>query len=208
MRRGWTKSWLCASAVGVVLTGTVFAGMQAAQKEHVANELTLAGLRPGKDTFAIAEKRYRTKYLRAKDKEKDKLGDKSEDKSENIKEWLDDCRGRSLRLELDAKGVIQSVTISALAPQDGDCNGKAGDILNTRFWMTGRGLKLGDPRDRILELYGEPDSSGPSVKGTRELEMLFYAFDWAGSDVPQVMEVSCERSTGKVLEILLAFPSL
>jgi hypothetical protein len=46
------------------------------------------------------------------------------------------------------------------------------------------------------------------VKGTRELELLYYAFDWAGSDVPQVMEISCERSTGKVLEITLAFPSL
>jgi hypothetical protein len=37
---------------------------------------------------------------------------------------------------------------------------------------------------------------------------MFYAFDWAGSDVPQVMEVLCERATGRVVEITLAFPSL
>ena len=42
----------------------------------------------------------------------------------------------------------------------------------------------------------------------RELEFLFYAFDWAGPEVPQVMEVTCERSTGRVVKITLAFPSL
>lgn len=216
MKRGWMKFWLCTSAAVLAACCASFAG--AAQKEHGVNELTLAGLRPGKDTFSSAEKRYKTKFLvekekekgREKDKEKapDKTEDKFEEKGANFKEWLDDCRGRSLKVELDAKGVIQSVTISALAPQDGVCKDKAGDILNTRYWMTGRGLRLSDPRDRIIEIYGEPNSSGPSVKGTRELELLYYAFDWAGSDAPQVMEISCERSTGKVLEITLAYPSL
>jgi hypothetical protein len=37
---------------------------------------------------------------------------------------------------------------------------------------------------------------------------MFYMFDWAGSDVPQVMEVSCDKETGRVVEIMLAFPSL
>jgi hypothetical protein len=76
------------------------------------------------------------------------------------------------------------------------------------FWQTGHGMKLGDTRARVVETYGQPASTGPSVKGARELELLYYAFDWAGSNVPQVMEVSCERATGRVVEILLAFPSL
>jgi hypothetical protein len=37
---------------------------------------------------------------------------------------------------------------------------------------------------------------------------MSYQFDWAGSDVPQVMEVLCARDTGRVVEITLAFPSL
>jgi hypothetical protein len=222
------KSWLYASAVAAALVIGVSSGFAhprpSSQLKHVANEVALAGLRPGKDTLAAAEKRYKTKYLRSKTKaaeDKDKSDEAKEknqdgkdkspnakDKTDDTREWLDDCRGRSLRLELDAKGIIQSVTISAMAPRDGDCKDKPGDYLNAGSWMTGRGLRLGDPRDRIIEIYGEPDSSGPSVKGARELELLFYAFDWAGSDVPQVLEVSCERSTGRVLEITLAFPSL
>ncbi|HEV2101325.1 MAG TPA: hypothetical protein VGR58_00970 [Candidatus Acidoferrum sp.] len=42
--------------------------------------------------------------------------------------------------------------------------------------------------------------------------MWYYAFDWAGADVPQVMEVLCTRETdgkpGRVVEITLAGPSL
>jgi hypothetical protein len=216
LKRAWMKFSLCASVIVFAACCASFAG--AGQYERRVNEMTLAGLRPGKDTFTSAEKRYKSKFLverekeREKGKEKEKSPDKSDEKTDNkgdnFKEWLDDCRGRSLKVELDGKGVIQSITISSLAPQDGECKDRAGDILNTRQWMTGRGLRLSDPRDRIIEIYGEPNSSGPSVKGTRELELLYYAFDWAGSDVPQVMEISCERSTGKVLEITLAYPSL
>ena len=54
----------------------------------------------------------------------------------------------------------------------------------------------------------EPNSSGPSVKGNNELEFLYYPFDWAGSDVPQAMEIYCARDTGRVVEITLAYPSL
>jgi hypothetical protein len=221
LKRVWMKSWLYASAMAASLAlagAAAGAPQEPAPKSHVANELTLAGLRPGKDTFAAAEKRYKSKLLRARAKSvegkakpeegKDKSADNGKDKADEIKEWLDDCHGRSLKLGLDAKGTILSVTISAIAPTDGDCKDKRADFLNWRNWMTGRGLRLGDPRDRVIEIYGEPDSDGPSVKGTRELELLYYAFDWAGSDVPQVLEVSCERSTGKVLEITLAFPSL
>ena len=46
------------------------------------------------------------------------------------------------------------------------------------------------------------------MKGNRELEWFSYSFDRAGSDVPQVTEVFCERSTGRVLGIMLVYPSL
>ena len=48
----------------------------------------------------------------------------------------------------------------------------------------------------------------PATLDGREFELLFYAFDWAGSDVPQVMEITCDRKNGRVWKITLAYPSL
>lgn len=197
------KFWLYASVLVASLTALGQPQSDSAQEPVAAkraNELTLAGLRPGKDTLVSADVRYKAKHRRAMPGASD------------MAEWADECTGRALWLELGEKNVIQSITVSAmgrLSPVGtGNCSESLRDPLQTRLWKTGRGLKLGDSRDRIIELYGEPNSSGPSAKGNRELELLFYAFDWAGSDVPQVMEVSCERATGRVAEITLAFPSL
>ncbi len=197
MKRGWMRSWRCASRVG--LLSLLVMGASGQEPERRANELLLAGLRPGVGTLATAEKTYKAKH-------------RKKDVSDGIAEWTDECTGRMLLLELNAKNVIQSVTISALGPlargEQVDCHQSARDVLQTKLWRTGRGLKLGDPQHRVHEIYGEPNSSGPSTKGNRELELMFYAFDWAGSEVPQVMEVLCDRATGRVMEITLAFPSL
>ena len=64
----------------------------------------------------------------------------------------------------------------------------------------------------VMQLYGQPDSRSPSTKDGQPLELWYYAFDWAGPDVPQVMEVVCTREkdgqAGRVVEITLAAPSL
>jgi len=159
------------------------------------NETLLAGLRPGRDTFAVAEKRFKLKNL-------------AESQDSEIKEWRDDCSGRSIRLELDAKSTIQSITITTLGFQEGKCSDKRVEFLDPKNWVTGTGLRIGDPQDRIIDYYGEPNSSGPAAKNGQELELMSYQFDWAGSDVPQVMEVLCARDTGRVVEITLEFPSL
>jgi hypothetical protein len=61
-------------------------------------------------------------------------------------------------------------------------------------------------------LYGQPGSRGPSTKDGQQLELLYYAFDWAGPDVPQVMAVLCTPGSnakpGRVVEITLMAPSL
>ena len=160
------------------------------------NETLLAGLRPGRDTLAVAEKRFKTKSL-AKPDPNSRSG-----------EWRDACSGRVIRLELDAKSLIQSVTVTTLGLKEGKCGDRHPDFLESRNWVTGQGLRIGNSQDRVIELYGEPNSSGPAEKNGQELALLFYQFDWAGSDVPQVMEVLCARDTGRVLEITLAFPSL
>ncbi len=202
MRRAWTKSWLCASALALSLataSGQQGPGAQSADTPKRANELTLAGLRPGKDTWTAGKKRFGVAHLLP-----DRAG------TDKTKVWADPCTERSLSVEMDLKGVIQTVTVSRASPGSAGCTGNPDrhSPIRTDNLKTGRGLKLGDPRDKVVELYGEPNSSGPSAKGNQELELLFYAFDWAGSDVPQVMEVSCDRATGRVVEITLAFPSL
>ena len=74
-------------------------------------------------------------------------------------------------------------------------------------WITGKGLRLGDSRNRVVEIYGEPNSSEPVVRGDADFELLEFDFGWAGADVPQAMQVYCERDSGRVVEIaLLAAP--
>jgi hypothetical protein len=195
------KFWLCASLALAAASAAVAAGArmsppgggQAATRH--TNEILLAGLRPGRDTFAVAEKRFKAKNL-------------SEEPNSGSKEWRDDCSGRSIRLEVDAKSVIRSVTITTLGAQEGKCSDRRPDFLDPRNWLTGLGLRMGDSQDRVVGLYGEPNSSGPASKNRQELELMYYQFDWVGSDVPQVMEVLCARDTGRVVEITLAFPSL
>jgi hypothetical protein len=201
------KFWLCASfafaasaaaALGVAATTAAAnqssPGARPTSLRHL-NETLLAELRPGRDTFAVAEKKFKAKNL-------------IEEQNSGSKEWRDDCSGRSIRLEVDAKSVIQSVTITTLGMQEGKCSDKRPDFLDPRFWLTGGGLRMGDSQDRVVGLYGEPNSSGPASKNGQDVDLMYYQFDWAGASVPQVMEILCARDTGRVVEITLAFPSL
>jgi hypothetical protein len=67
-------------------------------------------------------------------------------------------------------------------------------------------------QEQVVSVYGEPASVSPSTKNGQPLELLYYAFDWAGPDVPQVMEVVCtapkDGITGRVVEITLSANSL
>ena len=99
----------------------------------------------------MAEKRFKSKNL-------------TEDKDSGVKEWLDECSGHAIRLELDGKSVIQSVTITTLEPQEGTCSDKRVEFLDPKYWVTGLGLRIGDSQDQIVALYGDPNSSGPATK--------------------------------------------
>jgi hypothetical protein len=171
-------------------------------------ELTLAGLQPGRDLLSAALKRYKEKFSSsdagsAAEKISGKPGGKP-----SGRQWGDACTGHTLSLTMDSHGVIEGITVSSLVPLDGKCVDRRADALDEKDWVTGRGLHLGDPQDRVAELYGEPDSSGPSVRGNSELEFLYYPFPGADSDAPQAMEIYCARDTGRVVEITLAHPGL
>lgn len=196
MRRGWTKFWRCTS---LVLAVAFAAPLLSAQRDAAvpredapkrANETTLAGLRPGRDALAAAFKHYKEKYVLSKT-------------STASKEWRDACTGHSLALAIDPRSVIQQVTVSLLVPRDGNCDNRRFEFLNLDDWITGKGLRLGDSRNRVVELYGEPKSSEPVVRGDADFELLEFDFGWAGADVPQAMLVYCERDSGRVVEIAL-----
>jgi len=182
---------------------------------HRNDELTLAGLRPGQDDFAKAQKLFRkptvTKF----------------DGTNPV--WHDACRNQSLSIITDPdSGTIQEVRVfennsrfAAGTPSTtvavSDCTsgakGSAASSVEARSrWVTGHGLLIGSTCSRVLELYGQPGTRGPSTKDGQQLELLYYAFDWAGPDVPQVMAVLCTPGSsakpGRVVDITLMAPSL
>ncbi len=160
-----------------------------------ANELMLAGLRPGRDNSIRATQLYRKPNL------------KSQIEDAQLS-WSDPCRHLSLTLDVDGAKNIQVIRVAQAEHMAGTCAGTP----SSETWKTGRGLRIGDQARRVTQLYGEPDSRSPSSKDGKTLELLYYAFDWAGADVPQVMEVLCSKDNasepGHVVEITLAAPSL
>lgn len=183
---GWAMALLA-------LTAAAQEKAPAVKPAHRANELTLAGLRPGVDKLDVAEKTFKPEH-------------RSRSSRPESQEWADGCTGRFVRFELGREQLIESITVSALGSAQADCPAKAPAWLDTQRLRTGRGIALGGTRKSVLASYGRPRSSGPSTHTGRELELLFYAFDWAGAGVPQVMEITLER--GRVVQITLAFPSL
>ncbi len=179
---------------------TALAGAQTLQKPaakkapHRANELTLAELRPGRDSASRAVQLYKEPSNKTGDQETQMV-------------WSATCQTQTLSIDLDAARRIQVVRTVELDWSLGDCVKRTSGP-----WQTGRGLRVGDPAAKVVRLYGEPDSRSPSTKDGQPLELWYYAFDWAGPDVPQVMEVLCtkekERQPGHVVEITLAAPSL
>jgi hypothetical protein len=160
------------------------------------NELKLAGLRPGRDKISEPAKEFR-------DLERDSA-------VTDAYVWGDICMHRELRVEVDAHGIVKTVTVGSKYKPDimAKCAASVMDPKRLTLIASGHGLQLGDACGRIEEIYGKAESRSPSVKGSDKLELYLYTFDWAGLDVPQVMEVSCEAASQTVAEITLAASSL
>ena len=161
-----------------------------------AYELTLAGLRPGKDTTA----RLFRLYPNFKSSATTQDGQIS---------WEDPCRQERLTVDVDSSKNVQVIRVGRLEQSKmTHCD----PAPPPSRWKTGLGLRISDQSQSVIQLYGEPDSRSPSTKDGQPLELWYYAFDWAGPDVPQVMEVVCTKEkdgqAGRVVEITLAAPSL
>jgi hypothetical protein len=194
-----TSLFLKWAPLALLLTNT-FTNAQTTQNpppnkaaKHRANEMTIAGLRPGRDSHARASQLFGEFYA------KTELPD-----AQTV--WLDACRHLALTIDVDAAKKIQVIRV-AWSTTLVDCVN-----LPPSPWKTGYGLRVHDPVARVVALYGEPDSKSPSTRDGQPLELWYYAFDWAGPDVPQVMEVLCTREKdgqpGRVEEITLAAPTL
>jgi hypothetical protein len=196
LRHGWKRFWRRGSAVlgaGAMLA-LALAGAEGQEGASALrhNELTLAGLRPGRDRISSPKNSFRTLML-------------SPSRADTI-EWKNGC-GQRLRVERDERDIVQTVTASALGDKSDDCKTQASAQTDEAL-ETGRRLELNNLCAKVTELYGEPESRSPSVQGSRKLELLFYSFDWSGENVPQSMEVSCDAATGRVVEITLASSTL
>jgi len=197
LRPGSKKFWLLASLGALLCVAAGFSpAAPGAREKSRANELTLAGLRPGQDKLEAPQKIFRS--LERDEAATDALV------------WGDICTHRDLRIEMDSEHLIRTVTVSSFYKPENAAKCAAIVMAPERLreLKSGHGLLLGDACSRVVEIYGKPDSESPSVKGSDKLELYFYSFGWAGSDVPQVMEISCNRATYQVVEMILAASSL
>jgi hypothetical protein len=182
------------------------------------NELTLAGLRPGRDAVKRAKQQYEGYWIA------DHPGEA------NAIHICGSCTGSILRIEADSNGIIQQIVVTegkdvekvqlrngmafGTCADYGEGWPRAGGAKSSLKspWITGHKIGLHSSVPELLLVYGEPDSRSPSTKDGQPLELWYYAFDWAGPDIPQVMEVLCTKEKdgqpGRVVEITLAAPSL
>ena len=195
MKLASTPFWLSASAAICVLfalAGVPRVGRAGSQSSSAKrkNEVTLGGIRPGRDLLTEVTKKYG---------DAPRTGDYST-------RWMDNCRKETLVVDADEKDRVEVVRVEH-KEWVGDCV-----PVPPSPWRTGRGLRVSDECNQTVALYGNPDSRSPSTKGGQPLELLYYAFDWAGPDVPQVMQVVCtpeqDDRAGRVVEITLAASSL
>jgi hypothetical protein len=175
----------------------VVVATQAAVPVKRVSEPSLARLRPGVDRIQAAEKRFPAKFRVP-----------ASDAEPRSARWRAPCSGRELEIDWDEQSLIQSVSVSSPQPHAPGCDETNETALSAQQLATGKGLHLGDGCARTTALYGSPDSRLPSLEGGRERELLYYSFGWAGPEVPQVMEVTCDRGSARVVRITLAFPSL
>ena len=194
MKRASRRLWRLVSAAAAL--ALVMPLGQAQQTHSRVNELTLAGLRPGRDKIVEPQKSFRELTL--------------DPDSKDALVWGDICTHRQMRIEVDADKKIQTITLSyGYKPEiKAKCLPSVSSPEVLKLVQSGHGLNLGDACIRVSQIYGKAESRSPSVKGGEKLRLFYYSFDWAGTNVPQVMEVTCNPATNQVVEIMLAAASL
>lgn len=154
------------------------------------NELTLAGLRPGRSTIQMAEARLGASWHHPSSDEKD------------LYIWCDPHTRLQVQLEVTPRGMIRVVTVERVpkpAASAASCDAK----LAAGLGHTGRGVALGDSAERLKRTYGTPFFTGPSSWRGKTVQMIVYNFSWAGADKPQILESSF-NGEGQLVKMTLS----
>lgn len=199
MRRASKRFWLLVSLLALTALGFQSGGQANGLKR--VEELTLAGFRPGLDTIQNAERVYR-RYFHTSSRSIRQAGPNQTIESQFT--WSDFCRKQKLTMTAKDE-VIRSIAVGSLTGSvESDC--EINDTPNA--WATGNGLSLGAPCGSVAATYGKPESDSTSSSEIVTLESYLYRFDVARTYAPETMEVSCDTSTQKVVEIKLTASSL
>ena len=199
MRRASKKFWLLVSLLALTALGFQSGGQAHGSKR--VEELTLAGFRPGLDSIENAE-RVNRRYFHTFRRSVRQAGPNQTFESQFA--WSDFCRKQKLTMTAEDE-VIKSIAVGSLTGSvESDC--EINDTPNG--WATGNGLSFGDPCGSVRATYGKPESDTTSSRAIVTLESYLYRFDVAGTYAPETMEVSCDTSTQKVVEIKLTVSSL
>lgn len=180
----WLALGMSVMALAAALAGPLQAQDPASSADHPpgnVNELTLAGLQPGRSRIPDAVARWGAHWRHPTRDESD------------IYVWCD--ARRRLQIQLEAKGSarrVDVVTVERLlgAPPP-DCT----TTLPANVARTGRGVRLGDTAERLKAVYGKPFFTGPSSWHGREVNFIVFNFSWAGDGVPQILESSFDAGS-------------
>ncbi len=120
---------LIVAACALAAASSMAFAAQTMRKPARANELSIAGLRPGHDTLSDAQKRL------------DPLLAPVKTDNQGAQTWQEGCTGRKIALEVDEDGVIQNVDLSSGGVK-ADWKQTQG-VQRARIWSTGRGSAAG-----------------------------------------------------------------
>lgn len=150
------------------------------------NELTLAGLRPGRSSLREAIRLYGPHWFHPTPQETD------------LYLWSDPARHLVLGVEVNKQGRIEVVSVTRT-----ERNSSVQSALPLRAEVTGRGARLGDTQQRLRKVYGKPFFEGPSSLDGHNVHLIVYNFSWAGADKPQILEASLD-SSGHLVKMTLS----
>ncbi len=159
MKRLGYSSWiliLFLLALPLVVVSSANAGQEGTESTKLVREVTLAGLRPGKDAVESAYRRF---------------GKENVDKhlsTDTTVSWRDECNHQELTVGIGPSGVIREVTVGPpIAVTDADCFQKAYSREVRARFGSGRGLLLGDRCGRVREI--STASLGPRAHPRTEM---------------------------------------
>lgn len=155
------------------------------------NEVTLAGLEPGRATLADALAHFGPNWFHPGPEET------------NVYDWCDASTGLQIGVDLGAQKSVRVVTVSALKAAPPLPARHCATTLPLALARTGRGVRLGDPPARLLAVYGKPFFDGPSSDDGRNVRLIVFNYAWAGPDFPQILESSFDAA-GRLVKMVLS----